>query len=50
VKFSSGTEQRVRVQIREDGVEVYQIVLSPVSFFDRAPGPAVIESTIVPKR
>jgi hypothetical protein len=50
VKFSSGAEQRVRVQIREDGVEVDQIVLSPVTYFDRAPGPAVNDSTIVPKR
>jgi hypothetical protein len=50
VQFASGAEQRVRVQIREDGVEVDQIVLSPVTYFDRAPGAAVNDSTIVPKR
>jgi hypothetical protein len=50
VKFTSSSERRVRVQIREDGVEVDQIVLSPVTYFDRAPGSAANDGTIVPKR
>ncbi|MBA2302840.1 MAG: carbohydrate-binding protein, partial [Acidobacteria bacterium] len=50
VRFSGAGPQTVRVQIREDGVEVDQIVLSPVTYADRAPGASSGDTTIVPKR
>ena len=50
VRFAGSGKHTLRVQTREDGAEVDQIVLSPVTFFDRAPGPAVNDNTIVPKR
>jgi NAD(P)-dependent dehydrogenase (short-subunit alcohol dehydrogenase family) len=49
VTFAAGGTQTLRVQTREDGVEIDQIVLSPVTFLTSAPGPASNDSTIVPK-
>jgi hypothetical protein len=49
VRFTTAGPHTVRVQIREDGVDVDQIVLSPVTYFDHAPGPSTKDSTIVPK-
>jgi endonuclease/exonuclease/phosphatase family metal-dependent hydrolase len=49
VKFAASGRHTVRVQIREDGVEVDQIVLSPVTFATQPPGPIVNDTTIVPK-
>ena len=50
VWFPSGEIQSIRVQAREDGVDIDQIVLSPVAFFDIAPGQPLNDATIVPKR
>ena len=50
VWFPSGEIQSIRVQTREDGVDIDQIVLSPVAFFDIAPGQPFNDATIVPKR
>jgi hypothetical protein len=47
VQFPSTVEQTIRVQTREDGVEVDQIVLSPVRYFNEAPGTLVNDTTIV---
>jgi hypothetical protein len=47
VRFSSGSPQTIRVQIREDGVEIDQVVLSPVTYFDTPPGGASGDGTIV---
>lgn len=41
--------QTFRVQVREDGVQVDQIVLSPVRYRDARPGARRDDSTIVPK-
>jgi hypothetical protein len=49
VSFASSGTHTVRVQIREDGVEVDQIVLSPAKYLSAAPGPIINDSTIVPK-
>jgi hypothetical protein len=35
--------------VREDGVQLDQIVLSPVTFANSAPGPVTDDHTIVPK-
>jgi hypothetical protein len=47
--FATTGTQTLRVQIREDGVEVDQIVLSPNQYVDAAPGPVMNDTTIVPK-
>jgi hypothetical protein len=39
----------MRIQVREDGVEFDQIVLSPSTYLNAAPGPVSGDSTIVPK-
>jgi hypothetical protein len=49
VVFPTGGPQTLRVQIREDGVQLDQIVLSHVTYLGEAPGPATNDSKIVPK-
>jgi hypothetical protein len=49
VSFATSGTHTVRVQIREDGVEVDQIVLSPLKYMSSAPGSIVNDATIVPK-
>jgi hypothetical protein len=49
VRFAVGGTQTIRVQVREDGVSIDQIVLSPTTFFSAAPGPLKNDATIVPK-
>jgi hypothetical protein len=46
--FLSGTHT-LRIQLREDGVELDQIVLSPVNYATNPPGPVGGDNTIVPK-
>ena len=48
VRFTSSAPQRIRIQTREDGVEVDQIVLSPVTYFNEAPGSVRDDSVVVP--
>ena len=38
VRFQSAGPQTVRIQTREDGLQIDQIVLSPVTYFSTAPG------------
>lgn len=47
VRFAAGGSHTLRVQIREDGVEIDQIVVSPVTYMAAAPGPVVNDQTIV---
>jgi phosphatidylserine/phosphatidylglycerophosphate/cardiolipin synthase-like enzyme len=47
--FAASGTQTIRVQLREDGVEIDQIVLSPSQYVDTAPGPVMNDATIVPK-
>ena len=49
VTFAASGAHTLRVQTREDGVAVDQIVLSPVRFMSSAPGSAMFDGTIVPK-
>lgn len=49
VRFASTGTQTMRVQIREDGVRLDQIVLSPAQYLTTAPGPKTNDNTIVPK-
>jgi hypothetical protein len=47
--FPTTGTQTLRVQLREDGVEIDQIVLSPNTYLNSAPGPVSNDSKIVPK-
>ena len=49
VRFASAGSHTIRVQTREDGVQVDQIVLSPSTYLSSAPGPVENDATIVPK-
>ena len=49
VRFTASGPHTLRVQTREDGVDVDQIVLSPVTFFTSPPGALRDDQTIVPK-
>lgn len=46
-KFTTSGTQTLRLQTREDGVQVDQIVLSPTTYLSSAPGAAVRDATIV---
>jgi len=47
VTFSTTGTMTLRIQVREDGVEWDQIVLSPQRYLSSAPGPVSNDSTIV---
>jgi hypothetical protein len=49
VTFKATGVQMMRIQFREDGVELDQIVLSPTTYLTSGPGRATNDSTIVPK-
>ena len=49
VKFSATGRHTLRVQTREDGVQIDQIVLSPTTYFTAAPGALKDDTTIVPR-
>jgi hypothetical protein len=49
VRFATSGPQKLRVQVREDGVSIDQIVLSPVTWFSSSPGALKNDSTIIPK-
>jgi len=48
LRFASSGTHTVRVQTREDGVQVDQIVLSPSTYLGRPPGASSNDSTILP--
>ena len=48
VYFSGGTET-IRIQAREDGISIDQIVLSPVTYATSAPGAGKNDTTILPE-
>jgi hypothetical protein len=48
VTFPSGP-QTIRIQVREDGVQLDQIVLSPATYLTAAPGGPTNDGTIVQK-
>jgi endonuclease/exonuclease/phosphatase family metal-dependent hydrolase len=49
VQFIAGGTHTIRVQTREDGVQIDQIILSPANFLSTPPGGTTGDSTIVAK-
>lgn len=49
VTFATTGPQQIRVQTREDGLTIDQIVLSPQRYLSSAPGPAKNDATILPR-
>jgi hypothetical protein len=49
VRFATTGNQTIRVQTREDGFSIDQIVLSPSTYLTIAPGPARDDTTILPE-
>ena len=49
VWFATTGVQTIRIQVREDGADIDQIVLSPSKYVNSAPGPVSNDNTIVPK-
>jgi hypothetical protein len=47
--FATSGTQTIRVQLREDGLALDQIVLSPQNYLNNAPGPNKNDTTILPK-
>jgi glucose/arabinose dehydrogenase len=47
--FAASGSHTLRIQVREDGVQFDQIVLSPTTYRTSPPGPPTNDSTIVPK-
>src|SRR5688500_19052313 len=47
--YFTGTSQTLRVQAREDGSSIDQIVLSPCAYATRAPGLGKNDTTIIPE-
>jgi hypothetical protein len=48
LRFPQGAPQRIRIQVREDGVSVDQIVLSAVKYRTTRPGAAKDDTVILP--
>ena len=49
LRFASTGTHTLRIQTREDGVQIDQVVLSPTTYLTKAPGPVSNDTTIVPK-
>jgi regulation of enolase protein 1 (concanavalin A-like superfamily) len=49
VSFAGSGAHTLRIQIREDGVQFDQIVLSPSTYLSSSPGSVTNDTTIVPK-
>jgi phosphatidylserine/phosphatidylglycerophosphate/cardiolipin synthase-like enzyme len=49
ITFTTGGEKTIRVQTREDGAYIDQIILSPARFLTQAPGPLKNDATIYPE-
>ncbi len=49
IRFKTSGLKTIRVQTREDGLSIDQIVLSPATYLSRAPGAPKNDTTIVPK-
>src|SRR5437867_13277802 len=48
VFFQTTVTHTIRVQVREDGLSIDQIVLSPITYLATAPGKAIDDTTILP--
>jgi probable HAF family extracellular repeat protein len=49
VSFTATGRHTIRIQVREDGTQIDQIVLSPSRYLNTPPGPVRNDNTIVPK-
>ena len=49
VTFTAAATHTLRIQVREDGVQWDQIVLSPSRYFNTPPGPPTNDTTIIAK-
>jgi hypothetical protein len=49
IYFPAGGAQTLRIQSREDGLRIDQVVLSPGTYLDRAPGALKNDATILPE-
>jgi hypothetical protein len=49
IYFAATGRQTVRVQTREDGLSIDQIVLSPSTYRSTSPGRTKSDTTILPK-
>ena len=49
LRFPQGGYQRIRIQTREDGLSIDQIVLSAEKYLTTRPGPAKNDKTILPR-
>jgi endonuclease/exonuclease/phosphatase family metal-dependent hydrolase len=49
VYFATSGTQTIRVQLREDGINVDQIVISPQTYFSNSPGAFKNDSVILPR-
>jgi len=49
IRFATTGTHTIRIQVREDGLSIDQIVLSSQSFRNSAPGPLKNDATILPK-
>jgi len=49
IYFSTSGSQTIRVQVREDGLSIDQIVLSPQTYISTSPGALKNDTTILPK-
>ncbi|HKV36832.1 MAG TPA: Ig-like domain-containing protein [Pyrinomonadaceae bacterium] len=49
IYFATSGTQTIRVQLREDGLAIDQIVLSPQTYLNTAPGAPKNDNTILPK-
>jgi hypothetical protein len=50
ISFDTGGTQTVRVQVREDGISLDQIVLSPDTFLTSSPGATKNDAVILPEQ
>ncbi|MCL4811506.1 MAG: hypothetical protein KJ061_03425 [Vicinamibacteraceae bacterium] len=49
VRFATGGTKRLRVQVREDGLAIDQVVLSPLTYLQVAPGAVRGDTTVLPE-
>lgn len=49
IYFATTGPQKVRIQQREDGLSIDQLVLSPATYLDAAPGATKNDTTIIPR-
>jgi acid phosphatase len=49
IRFATTGSHTIRIQVREDGLSIDQIVLSPQTFLNTAPGTLKNDNTILPK-